>query len=239
MNNAQLFSIPYAGGGRYSFLGLKPFLPAHLEHVALELPGRGQRVTEDLLFDLDRMVDDLYRQLQARRTGAPYVLYGHSMGGILGHRLLRRLQAAGAELPQHLVVTGCAAPRCERYQKKRHRLSDGLLTQELMKLGGLPPEVMASEELMAFCLPIIRADLQALELHAYQAAAPYPVPLTVVAGTAEGLSDDDLAAWEPETSAGCRTLRLPGNHFFIDRHYPVLARLLAEAVEVPTEAVLL
>lgn len=229
MTTTQVFSIPYAGGGRYSFLGLKPFLPAHLEHVALELPGRGQRITQDLLLNLELMVDDLLRQLQSRRNGAPYLLYGHSMGGILGHQLLRRLAASGMELPLHFVVSGCAAPCRERYQKKRHRLSDGLLTQELMKLGGLPPEVLASEELMSFCLPIIRADIQALELHHYQPAAAYAVPLTIVVGAAEGLEEEDVSDWQRETTEPIRTLRLPGNHFFIDQQFHVIAALLQQA----------
>ncbi|MDQ2771770.1 MAG: alpha/beta fold hydrolase [Bacteroidota bacterium] len=237
MEKIQLFSIPYAGGGRYSLAGLTPFLPAHFEHVALELPGRGQRVTEDLLTDLPLLVDDLLRQLTARRSGAPFLFYGHSMGGILGHELLRRLAQTGAEMPRHFLVSGCAAPCRERYLKKRHRLSDGLLTQELMKLGGLPPEVLASEELMQFCLPIIRADIQALELHAYRPAAPYPVPLTVVAGMAEGLDEADLSEWGRETCAPVRQLRLPGNHFFINQQFRVLANLLQQAaVEVPVLA---
>jgi len=229
MTKIQLFSIPYAGGGRYSFLSLKPFLPARIEHVALELPGRGQRITEDLLTNLDAMVDDLYQQLTHRLTG-PYLLYGHSMGGILGHRLLHRLRAGGAELPLHFFVSGCAAPCQEKYQKKRHRLSDGLLTQELIKLGGMPAEVLASEELMSFCLPIIRADIQALETHAYQPAEAYPVPLTVVAGTAEGLDEEDLEGWRQETAASFETLRLPGNHFFIDQQFHVIADRMKNAV---------
>lgn len=233
MEKIQLFSIPYAGGGRYSLAGLVPFLPAQFEYVALELPGRGQRVTEDLLTDLPLMVADLLRQLEARRSGAPFMLYGHSMGGLLGHELVRRLAQQGAELPQHLLVSGCAAPSRERYLKKRHQLSDGLLTQELVKLGGLPPEVLASEELMDFWLPIIRADMQALELHTYQPAPPYPVPLTVVVGTAEGLDEADLAEWDRESCAPTRKLRLPGNHFFINQQFHVLAGLLRAAAEAP------
>ena len=229
MEKIQLFSIPYAGGGRYSLARLTSFLPTQLEHIALELPGRGQRVTEVLLTDLPLMVDDLLRQLAAQRSGTPFLLYGHSMGGILGHELVRRLAQAGAELPRHFLVSGCAAPCRERHLRKRHRLSDGLLTQELTKLGGLPPEVLASEELMQFCLPIIRADIQALELHAYQPAAPYPVPLTVVAGTTEGLDEADLNEWGRETCAPVRKLRLPGNHFFINQQFHALANLLHQA----------
>ncbi|WP_177189883.1 thioesterase II family protein [Hymenobacter actinosclerus] len=230
MKKIQLFSIPYAGGGRYSYQGIKRFMPANIEHVALELPGRGQRVTEDLLVDLDRMVDDLAQQLQVQRNGAPFVLYGHSMGGVLGHQLLRHLARVGAELPMHFLISGCAAPCQERYQKNRHRLSDGLLTQELMKLGGLPPEVLASEELMSFCLPIIRADIQALELHAYRPATPYSVPLTIVSGTAEGLAESDLDEWSRETMEPIGKLRLPGNHFFIEQQFHVLAGLIQQVV---------
>ncbi|WP_400193672.1 thioesterase II family protein [Hymenobacter sp. B81] len=229
MQKIQLFSIPYAGGGKYSFCGLKPFLSPEIEHVALELPGRGQRVTETLLTDLGEMVEDLYQQLLAKVAG-PYLLYGHSMGGILGNELLRRMQVSGMELPLHFFATGCAAPAAERYRRGRHRLSDGLLTHELTKLGGLPAEVLASDELMSFCLPIIRADIRALETHRYPGPAASPVPLTVIVGRAEGLSEEDVADWAAETRGGFRALRLPGNHFFIHQQYPVIAALMKEAV---------
>lgn len=49
-----LICIPYAGGNKYAFTGLKSWLPVNMEMLTLELPGRAaggraftQRYTTD------------------------------------------------------------------------------------------------------------------------------------------------------------------------------------------------
>ena len=223
----NLISIPYAGGNGYSFNGWKPYLPDTLELVTIELPGRGKRVFEKLLLDIDDMVDDLYDQLQPWLQ-EDYLLYGHSMGGTLGNLLLHKLQEENQRLPLHALFTGCAAPKLKKYDRPLHRMNDADFIQALKDLGGFPDEILASDELMAFLLPIIRADMTALERNQYQEMSKYTVPLTVIAGTEEKITEEQLEAWQEETDQVVETLRYPGNHFFILRYYQDLAALMQQ-----------
>lgn len=221
----NLITLPYAGGNKYAYNTLKPFLHNSIAVVPVELPGRGQRMAQPLLEDIHRMADDLLLQVSGH-TDKDYILYGHSMGGILGNLLLHRLKEAGMRLPLHFFVTGCASPKSNHLRTIRHRLPDNGLKEELRILGGLPEEVLSNDDLMEFFLPIIRVDMKALELYQYQPLGRYEVPLTVICGTEEPISDEMAAGWADESVYPPNILRMNGNHFFILHHFEKLAELI-------------
>lgn len=220
-----LICIPYAGGNKYAFTGLKSWLPVNIEMLTLELPGRGQRVAEPLLSDIQQMTDDLFEQLLPL-TVRDYILYGHSMGGILANLLLHRLAATGRKMPLHFLVTGCTSPATMYLRTKRHHLPDPAFKAEMKTLGGLPDAVLEDEALMEFFLPIIREDMKALELYNYVPQEKYEVPVTVIAGTTEAMDDHMMNSWAEETTIPLQTLRYPGNHFFILDAWDRIAHLL-------------
>lgn len=228
-NKTKLICIPFAGGNRYSFLKLKPHLTESIDFVTVELPGRGNRMMEPLLYNLDEMVDDLARKIAPHLQG-DYMIYGHSMGAALGNLLIHRFHKMGEKLPLHFIATGRSAPRYQQYDRLLHLLSDQDFKLALKQLGGLPEQVLANDEIMEFFLPVIRADIQALETSRYQIAGTHPVPMTAIAGTGEAISDQQLQGWKEETNGDFEGLRLEGNHFFILDHLPWIAQKLAAII---------
>jgi len=79
----KIICLPFAGGNKYSYTKLKPFLNKEIDFVTLELPGRGARSLEPLESNMDLLVQDLYRQIQPYLS-SDYMIYGHSMGGLIG-----------------------------------------------------------------------------------------------------------------------------------------------------------
>ena len=221
----NLITLPYAGGNKFAYNALKPLLNRHITLVPLELPGRGQRMNLPLLGDLHQMADDLLVQVNPYIRG-DYMFFGHSMGGTLGNLLIHRLQASGRRLPLHFLVTGCAAPKVNHLRTVRHKLPDRDLREELRALGGFPEEVLNNQALMEFFLPIIREDMRALELYQYQPLGKYDVPVTVINGTSEPISDEMAAGWADETSFAPDIRRLDGDHFFTLQHFAELAAIL-------------
>ena len=63
----QLFTIHFAGGNCYSFNFLKQHFDPYFEVVALELPGRGKRMTEPLLKDAQDAANALFLELNKHR----------------------------------------------------------------------------------------------------------------------------------------------------------------------------
>jgi surfactin synthase thioesterase subunit len=221
----KVICIPYAGGNKYSFRGLQTYLAKGMDCVTLELPGRGARLGEPFLSNLDLMVKDLYQQLLPL-LGQPYVLLGHSMGGILGNLLIHHLQKNTIELPLHFFVTGCASPSLRNKRHKIHALDKQSFSEAIKALGGLPDGMLNNPELMDFFLPIIRADIATLEQHQYQFAGKHAVPIIAIAGTEEAISEEELQGWGLETEAAFRALRYPGNHFFILQQFDRIAALI-------------
>jgi surfactin synthase thioesterase subunit len=228
----KLICIPYAGGNCYSFRDFQLFLGRHIEVVTLELPGRGKRITEPLLSDINEMADDLYQQLLPH-TKSLYILYGHSMGAVLGNLVLHRLKQELKELPLHFFATGCAAPVFNDQRRQLHLLPDEQLIAELKEMGGMPDALLADEDLMEYFLPVIREDMKALECYRYESLGRYSTGITVITGVSEEITVALAAGWAQESEKELRALRYPGNHFFITHQFQKIAMLIHEVALTP------
>src|SRR5687768_2395386 len=106
MDIINVYCLPFAGGNRYSYQGYVKVAPPFLNIIPIELPGRGSRIKENLVPDLDLMVDDVYAQIKGD-LDQPYAIYGHSMGGLLTYLLTKKIRENGHPAPLHLFLTGC------------------------------------------------------------------------------------------------------------------------------------
>ncbi len=100
--------LHFAGGNRYSFGPIMPHFKDQIVDV-LELPGRGKRIKEQLLYTSDEAVDDLYDQIIGMIDDDEFLIYGHSMGAFLGLKLSLKL-IDNKITPKGLVVTGNPGP---------------------------------------------------------------------------------------------------------------------------------
>jgi len=230
MNNDRkitLICFPYAGGNKYSFNQFFPYLEKRFECVTLELPGRGRRFGEALLDNIPDMVDDLYSQIEPY-LDYDFVFYAHSMGGILSNSLIHKLTAHNKRLPLFLLATGCAAPQFRKEEVILHLLDDEGFKAELKKLGGFPDEILENQELIEFLLPILRADIKALETNVYSFTQKHSVPIIAGFGMEEELKDNQINGWKLESSSSVEIKMYNGNHFFILQYFKELADLLEE-----------
>jgi surfactin synthase thioesterase subunit len=221
----KLICIPYAGGTKHAYRKLKPFLEKCISMCTLEIPGRGSRSWEDLISDLDLLGEDLYRQVK-KLDLTDYVLFGHSMGAMLGDILLHKLKDNGEVLPSFFLVTGCPSPKRRSFRTKLSVLDDEEFKTALKKLGGMPENVLENKELVKYILPILRSDIEAIDQSVYINKGKYPVPVTAFAGTQEGLTEEDIATWQLETSSDFEFEFLSGDHFFINQHLKFLGDLI-------------
>jgi surfactin synthase thioesterase subunit len=225
MKKSKLILIPYAGGNQYSYLGLKKILDTNIEMITLELPGHGKRIFEPLLESVLEILEDLIKQIAPHLTGE-YMIWGHSMGGMLGNLLIHELEKNGLPLPKHCVITGCMSPKYHGFRGKKGHLSDDEFVAELTQLGGMPKDVLENKDLMDFVLPIIRADFRAIENYVYHNLSGHLISMTVIAGTDENINDLQLFAWQEATKSSCELSRLKGDHFFIFQHLETIAQVV-------------
>ena len=213
----HLINIPYAGGNKHSYRQLKPFLDKSISITTLELPGRGSRTKESLTNNLQLLAEDIYQQVKNLHL-SNYMLYGHSMGAMLGDLLLHKLKDNNEKLPFHFLITGCPSPIRKGLRPKLSELNDQEFQMALNSLGGLPDEVLKTPELLNYIMPVLRNDLKAIDTDVYKNTGKYAVPLTIFAGTEEGLQEKDITTWQLETSIAINYKFLKGGHFFINKN---------------------
>jgi surfactin synthase thioesterase subunit len=228
MTKTNVFFIPFAGGNRYSFREYFKKIPPALDFIALEYPGRGMRMNDALLTDVGAIVNDLYSQIRQQVGGTPYAIFGHSMGALVAFLLARKLSDHRDRLPKYLFLTGTSGPSAiSRNIKQRHQLGREEFIHAIREMGGLPDEILANEELLEYFEPILRADFTAVETYRYAEARPLNIPMTIVTGTDEEMSEEDISLWQQESVCRVKFQKLPGGHFFVLSHVAAILEMIS------------
>lgn len=229
MSVPRLYCLPFSGGSSYSYRELEAAANGRFRVEALDLAGHGRRLGERPGTSMDALVEDAIRTM-AIPPGAPYALYGHSLGALLAYLVARRFREEGFPLPLHLFVSGKQGPTVPRAASPRHLLDEPAFREMLRSLGGVPEEVLGDRELMEIFLPILRADFEAVDTYRHTASPPLPIPITAFLGDRDEASPEEAGAWALETSAPFRLHVLPGDHFFVNRHWRFLCDTIADAL---------
>jgi surfactin synthase thioesterase subunit len=212
----DLVCLPFAGGSKYSYRSYEEKASPFLNIISLEYPGRGTRIREPLITEVAGLVEDAYQQIKGNVGQRDYAIYGHSLGGLVGWLLTRKIIANDHTPPLHVFITGTSGPSStSRDEKKRHLLGRVEFMEEIRKLNGSPDEILQDAELLDYFEPILRADFKASETYLYEESPPLDIPLTVITGTEEDLETKNIELWQKETKRKVDFKRMDGNHFFI------------------------
>jgi surfactin synthase thioesterase subunit len=231
----NLICLPFAGGNRYSYREYELKSPPFIKILTIEYPGRGARLREPLIRDMDRIVADLYGQLKKEDLN-DYAIYGHSMGGLAAYLLTRYIMHKGHKPPHHLFISGTTGPSAAgRSGRKRHLLGKKEFLQEINDLDGMPDEILKNEELMEYFEPILRADFTATETYSHKESSPLNIPVTVITGTEEKMETEDIRSWQKETTRLVDFRQFPGKHFFIFQHTIAMMAILSEKLSINTK----
>lgn len=216
----QLFCLPFAGGNKYSYREFIEKAPSFLKIVTLEYQGRGTRMQDALVTDINEMVNDVFGQVSPLIGQQDYAIYGHSLGGLMAYLLTLKLVENNHKPPMHIFITGTSGPSSpdRQEEKKRYLLPQKEFIEEIRALDGMPEEILENEELLYYFEPILRADFQASETYTYRERPPLTIPFTVVTGTEEDIEPENIKLWQKESIYPVDFKRLPGKHFFIFQH---------------------
>lgn len=184
-----------------------------LEFIPLTTPGKDQRLSETLLTDMYQLAEQYAQQLIDSKE-AGYILYGHSMGALTANLVVQKLVEKNAVLPKHVVVSSYPAPK-HHHDRGRGQMDDIAFIKHMKQLDGLPPRLLNEPSLMRVFLPILRADITAIDNYRYESADKYDVPLTVLFGSKEEQLQRVILDWQQECAQRITVQRMEGGHFFI------------------------
>lgn len=217
-----LYAIPYAGGHSLVYRNLQSLLKPSINLIALEPPGRGKRIKEKLITNIDRIAENLFELIRPDiESGKKYALLGHSMGSLIVYLITKRISESGLPMPLHLFCSGHGAPSIPKIdlttEMPKHTASSETFWEYIDSLGALSPELKENSELMNYFEPIIRADIQALELYKYESI---DIPLSVRMTVLYGINDVEtpisaLLPWQIESEHTVEYVPFAGGHFGI------------------------
>ena len=212
----RLFCFAYAGGSAWIFRPWAKQLPTNIEVYAIELPGRGKRLIEPALTDLDTIIQSLGPQLLPL-LDMPFAFFGHSMGALIAFELCRWLRQTVQLSPRHLWVSAARAPQLSMPPPLMHQLPEQDFINRLKQYQGTPISVLNNSELMDLMLPTLKADFTVLETYAHQPRAPFKFPITGLWGEQDNIvTQADVAAWQVHTTR-FELQTIAGDHFFLQQ----------------------
>lgn len=208
----KIIAFAFAGGSKYSF---QMFSTKLSQFIVEEYPGRGLRIKEKLITELEPIIEDLLpKVINEIENSQEYIIYGHSMGALVGFLICHRLQELGIKPPVKLVVSGRNDPSLKRAKKIAH-LPNSEFWKEVINIGGIPDELAKHSELIDFYVPILKADFSAIENYHYDKKEKLKVPIDVFYGKTEGISETEIEGWKNQSTENVVITPLEGNHFFI------------------------
>jgi surfactin synthase thioesterase subunit len=226
----RLFCFPYAGGSATTYYPWATMLNSEVELVAIQPPGRSNRINETAYCDMHEMVDDLIKSI-IPLLNVPFIFFGHSLGSRVAYELATRLKTLELPTPIQFFASGSGAPHIIRTKNQLYNLPEDEFINELQRLGGTPKEVLQNRELMQLVLPLLRADFQIAEAYVSDKIV-LNCPIAILAGT-EDVSVDHthLECWKELTPFACEIQYIPGDHFFIEKSKHLVFHILSEKIE--------
>lgn len=211
----RLLCFAHAGGGASAFSTWHRELPAEIEICGVQLPGRESRRKEGFATRIDVVTEQLLQALKPLHD-RPVALFGYSLGGLLAYEYARGLRRRGRPAPTQLVIGAARAPH-RPADAAVHELAQADFVQEVgERYDGIPRQIAEDPELLAYFLPVIRADLALLSSYPAQKHEPLDCPITAFGGeTDPRITPDEIQHWRELTSSSFNHRIFAGGHFFI------------------------
>jgi surfactin synthase thioesterase subunit len=228
-----LYCFAHAGAGVSGFAHWPAATGPGVVTVPVPLPGRGARRREPRATSREELLDALLGPLADQvADGRPYVLYGHSLGGIVAYTLARALVGRGLPAPACLAV-GASPPPHTAPPRHGEDLSDERLLRFVTGLGAAPGGALAAPGSLWYrsVLPLLRDDLRLAAALRAAVDGPLPVPVLAVGGQSDPVvGPAALDGWARWTTGRLLRRTVPGDHFFVrGSHAP---RLIGRACRV-------
>lgn len=234
----RLLCLPYSGGGAIIFKGWAEALPEGVEVCPVELPGHGTRRSERPVSDLKVLIESMADGLAPLLgpPGPPFVIFGISMGGLVGFELARELRRRGKE-PAALLVASQNAPRMVFRRNrsgtapKRHLLSEEKFRTMLRRSGRIPKAVIDNSRLMRIFGPVMIADYTLVDAYKHEPEEPLGCPIHLFVGNEDStLGEEDVSGWHAETLGSFAIHRFPGGHFFFENDRERLLKIISRVL---------
>lgn len=212
----RLFCLPFAGAGASIYNSWLAFMPAEIEIIAIQLPGREDRVFEQPFSRLRPLVRTVAQAIRPYLQ-IPFAFFGYCCGGLISYELTKELRHRFNTSPVNLFVASQPAPHLPYKFPPIHQLPATEFKQSVKEIEGTAEEVMVQDDMMELFLPALRADFTIHEQYTYQPGERLNCAIMTLSGTRDPrVNKNDMEEWAQHTSNSFSSHFFEGGHFFVE-----------------------
>jgi acyl transferase domain-containing protein/surfactin synthase thioesterase subunit len=226
----KLFCFHPAGGTSSMYHEWVDKINPDVELIAIEFPGRGERINEEVYEDKAKLVEDLTPVI-AQYADRPFMFFGHCMGAFILFEVTRKLRKEFNIQPNMITISASPHPTDFEVKYKFHLMSD-------LELAGLFPELDRSnfndDEYYNLVLRIMRSDIQLGKLYEFldKDVPPLDIPIVSVGPVDDELADlEFFKIWEKETTDSFELITCSGGHNYIYKQTDMLTELVNNQIK--------
>jgi len=225
----RVIAFPWCGAGASVYRKLAFSLPAHIQLLSVQLPGREDRFRERRLVRMQEIVDHVIADIMSV-FDRPLVLFGHSMGALVAYEAALALRGRAGREPSSLIVSGHGAPHyIDSPKRPWHTADEAELLANVRQLGGTPGRLLEDHAIMRTFVPVLKADYEVIETYGPDGFRPLSCPLVACAGEQDTeVTTDNMSAWLQYTTGPAKLHWFEGDHFYLASQPHVLARRMEE-----------
>lgn len=209
----RMFCFPHAGAGAYVYSNWKDTLSKEIGLYAIQLPGREKRIREPLISDAKTLCTQVVDNIKEEFT-FPYVLFGHSMGGILVYETLKQIMKRKLPLPQCIIMSATSLkgfkdiPNIDEFDEEE-------LADYLYQMGGTSKELLDNDGFRDCFFPIIRNDYKLVREYK-GSLVNVPVPIVALSGSEDIYVEREKQQLLTNLTEKFKLIDIKGGHFFIE-----------------------
>lgn len=228
MTKTILYCIPYAGASAGFYVNFAKHVETDMEVVPLELAGKGSRFGESFFKSIEEAAADLYEK-NIQETDGNYVLFGHSMGGLIALEFCYLLKKNGKPMPQKLILSAALPPHLERETKISNLPAEAFMNQ-LEQWGSDLEELRSDPDLQEIFLPIIRNDMDMVEAYQWKHEGKLETDILALYGTFDHITFPKGNEWAKYTNRDFTIREVNGNHMFVQSHMAEVVQAIEESL---------
>lgn len=224
---AQLFCIPYAGGGASVFRSWKKYLSPKIAAYAIQLPGRETRFSEPPDRDLKTVALAIADAI-TRTPNLPFAIFGHSLGAAIAYEVTAQLEAQNRK-PLQLFISGRQSPDRKSLRKPIAHLPDEEFIEQLKAYNTTPREIFENSEIVELLLPMLKADFSMAENYQHQINSKLQTPIIALGSKGDiWLSPESIANWANKTHGSFSSHWFEGGHLYLNQEAEALVRYIQQ-----------
>jgi len=232
----RLFCFPFAGGGSAVYRTWVQSIDDDIEVIAIEPPGRLNRVAEEPVSDIYEFVEHVTSEVRDK-LDRPFAFFGHCLGGLTMYETARRLIQTTSRRPRHLFVSGARPPdkladqgdfeqqllrdlmglAGFRINLPSHAQPEDVFAEVIRRFNILATEQLLEEpELRKLMLPVVRAEFRMANNYIFRPEPPWDIPITCFYALQDPyVTRDHALGWGRFTNSRLQTYVRAGAHFAV------------------------